>query len=267
MRNSGLDNAGKTTILKKLNGEDILSVSPTLGFNIKTFAHGNYTLNIWDVGGQRTLRPYWRNYFEQTDALVWVVDSGDRLRMKDCKDELHSLLLEDVSLSSSFAAEIAPFDGIFMQRLAGASLLVFANKQDLQGSMTDVEIRDALDLRSIKSHHWKIWSCSAVTGENLVTGRHILFIPVLFNLIPFQRQRFGLGSSGHRTTIVLFYDFTATSFCSCCDVINLSCFHGVPSAASNRVLAQTCIILDTKLRAGTNAFLEALAIADRFSDP
>ncbi|KAF8211658.1 ADP-ribosylation factor family-domain-containing protein [Mycena galopus ATCC 62051] len=146
----GLDNAGKTTILKKLNGEDILSVSPTLGFNIKTFAHGNYTLNIWDVGGQRTLRPYWRNYFEQTDALVWVVDSGDRMRMKDCKEELHSLLLED--------------------RLAGASLLVFANKQDLQGSMTDVEIRDALDLRSIKSHHWKIWSCSAVTGENLVTG-------------------------------------------------------------------------------------------------
>lgn len=50
-----------------------------------------------DVGGQRTLRPYWRNYFEQTDALVWVVDSGDRMRMIDCKDELHGLLTEDVS--------------------------------------------------------------------------------------------------------------------------------------------------------------------------
>ena len=37
---SGLDNAGKTTILKKLNGEDIMTVSPTLGFNIKTFIHG-----------------------------------------------------------------------------------------------------------------------------------------------------------------------------------------------------------------------------------
>ena len=48
------------------------------------------------MGGQRTLRPYWRNYFEQTDALVWVVDSGDRLRLGDCKEELHSLLLEDV---------------------------------------------------------------------------------------------------------------------------------------------------------------------------
>ena len=36
----GLDNAGKTTILKKLNGEDIMGISPTLGFNIKTFVHG-----------------------------------------------------------------------------------------------------------------------------------------------------------------------------------------------------------------------------------
>lgn len=51
-----------------------------------------------DVGGQRTLRPYWRNYFEQTDALVWVVDSSDRMRMTDCKNELHSLLTEDVRL-------------------------------------------------------------------------------------------------------------------------------------------------------------------------
>ena len=54
-------------------------------------------LILGDVGGQRTLRPYWRNYFEQTDALVWVVDSSDRLRMQDCREELHSLLQEDVS--------------------------------------------------------------------------------------------------------------------------------------------------------------------------
>ncbi|PSR77062.1 hypothetical protein PHLCEN_2v8095 [Hermanssonia centrifuga] len=142
----GLDNAGKTTILKRLNGEDIMGISPTLGFNIKTFVHGKYG----DVGGQRTLRPYWRNYFEQTDAVVWVVDSGDRMRMDDCKNELHSLLVED--------------------RLAGASLLIFANKQDIQGSMTSLEIRDALELTSIKTHHWKILSCSAVKGENLVAG-------------------------------------------------------------------------------------------------
>lgn len=32
----GLDNAGKTTIIKKFNGQDINEISPTLGFNIKT---------------------------------------------------------------------------------------------------------------------------------------------------------------------------------------------------------------------------------------
>jgi ADP-ribosylation factor-like protein 2 len=50
-----------------------------------------------DVGGQKTLRSYWRNYFEKTDALIWVVDSTDRLRIQDCRDELKGLLQEEVS--------------------------------------------------------------------------------------------------------------------------------------------------------------------------
>lgn len=146
----GLDNAGKTTIVKKLSGEDISTTSPTLGFNINTLIHLNYTLHIWDVGGQRTIRPYWRNYFEQTDALVWVVDSSDRMRTGDCERELHSLLKED--------------------RLAGASLLIFANKQDVEGSMTEHELREALGLPRITTHHWLILPCSAVTGTNVQEG-------------------------------------------------------------------------------------------------
>lgn len=51
-----------------------------------------------DVGGQKTLRSYWRNYFEKTDALIWVVDATDRLRIEDCKEELHGLLQEEVGL-------------------------------------------------------------------------------------------------------------------------------------------------------------------------
>lgn len=46
----------------------------------------SYQLNVWDVGGQRSLRPYWRNYFEATDGLVWVVDSTDRRRLADCAE-------------------------------------------------------------------------------------------------------------------------------------------------------------------------------------
>lgn len=55
-----------------------------------------FKLNIWDVGGQKSLRSYWRNYFESTDGLVWVVDSADRLRMEDCRQELSVLLQEEV---------------------------------------------------------------------------------------------------------------------------------------------------------------------------
>ncbi|XP_066926881.1 ADP-ribosylation factor-like protein 2 [Clytia hemisphaerica] len=146
----GLDNAGKTTILKKFNGEDIDTISPTLGFNIKTLEHNGFKLNIWDVGGQKSLRSYWRNYFESTDGLIWVVDSADSWRLEDCKKELKSLLLEE--------------------RLAGATLLVFANKQDLPGALKADEIAKVLELNEIKTHHWQILGCSAVTGEKLLDG-------------------------------------------------------------------------------------------------
>lgn len=78
------------------------------------------------------------------------MDSADHLRLDDCRRELASLLQEE--------------------RLAGATLLVFANKQDLPGAYSDQELRQALGLDNIKSHHWAIQGCSAVTGENLLEG-------------------------------------------------------------------------------------------------
>ncbi|EGR32276.1 hypothetical protein IMG5_090240 [Ichthyophthirius multifiliis] len=100
----GLDNAGKTTILKKFNGEDIDKISPTLGFNIKTLQYEAYKLNVWDVGGQTTIRSYWRNYFEQTDGLIWVVDSSDKMRLQDyiagsltCEEIKEYLALDNIS--------------------------------------------------------------------------------------------------------------------------------------------------------------------------
>ncbi|PAN22036.1 hypothetical protein PAHAL_3G508600 [Panicum hallii] len=141
----------KTTIVLKINGEDTSVISPTLGFNIKTIKYQKYTLNIWDVGGQKTIRSYWRNYFEQTDGLVWVVDSSDVRRLDDCRAELHNLLKEE--------------------RLAGASLLVFANKQDIQGALKPAEIAKVLDLAAMeKSRHWQIVGCSAYTGDGLLQG-------------------------------------------------------------------------------------------------
>jgi ADP-ribosylation factor-like protein 2 len=75
----------------------VASISPTVGFNIKSLEYRGYTLNVWDVGGQQTIRAYWRNYFEQTDGVIWVVDSVDRWRLEDCRRELFALLSQEVS--------------------------------------------------------------------------------------------------------------------------------------------------------------------------
>ncbi|KAJ2720247.1 ADP-ribosylation factor-like protein 2 [Coemansia sp. Benny D115] len=147
----GLDNAGKTTAMRRLNNQPIDTISPTLGFSISTLQVHAYRVDFWDVGGQRTIRPYWRNYFEQTDGIIWVVDSADRARLDDCRQELHQLLKED--------------------RLAGASLLVLANKQDLDGALTKEQVAECLQLELLgQSHHWRIFSCSAVTGDGLKEG-------------------------------------------------------------------------------------------------
>lgn len=149
----GLDNAGKTTILRKFCGERIDAIEPTLGFNIKTLEHGGFSLNLWDVGGQKSIRAYWRNYFESTDGLIWVVDSADRARLELCRLELMSLLVQE--------------------KLAGASLLILANKKDIDGAMPVEQVVQSLKLETdpiFKKRHWSIFSCSAVTGDGLADG-------------------------------------------------------------------------------------------------
>jgi ADP-ribosylation factor-like protein 3 len=119
----GLDNAGKTTILKKLSDEDIKHIAPTQGFNIKSLMQDEFKLNVWDIGGQKSIRPYWRNYFDQTDALVYVIDSADRRRVEETGVELGQLLEEE--------------------KLAHVPVLIFANKQDLMNAMGPEEVRCA----------------------------------------------------------------------------------------------------------------------------
>lgn len=75
---------------------------------------------MWDIGGQKAIRPYWKNYFENTDGLVYVVDSSDEVRLKECSEELQNLLSED--------------------NLKSVPLLVFANKQDLQFALEAEEV-------------------------------------------------------------------------------------------------------------------------------
>ncbi|KAK6910719.1 ADP-ribosylation factor [Kwoniella mangroviensis CBS 8507] len=136
----GLDAAGKTTILYKLK----------LGFNVETVEYKNISFTVWDVGGQDKIRPLWRHYFQNTQGIIFVVDSNDRERITEAREELQRMLSED--------------------ELRDALLLVFANKQDLPNAMNAAEITDKLGLHSLRQRSWYIQAACATSGDGLYEG-------------------------------------------------------------------------------------------------
>lgn len=146
----GLDNAGKTTILKKLASEDVTHITPTQGFNVKSVQTNGFKLNVWDIGGQRKIRPYWRNYYENTDVLIYVIDSADKARLEETNLELEDLFAED--------------------KLLGVPVLVYANKQDLLHSASPQEVAEGLGLATLRDRTWQIQGCSGLTGEGVQDG-------------------------------------------------------------------------------------------------
>jgi len=146
----GLDNSGKTTALKQLAGEDVSHITPTQGFNIKSVQTEGFKLNVWDIGGQKTIRPYWKNYYANTDGLIYMIDSADRARVEETAEELAELLEEDA--------------------LDGVTVLLFANKQDLVTALPPEELMKSLDLTSQRGRKIIMQPCSAKTGDGLQEG-------------------------------------------------------------------------------------------------
>lgn len=146
----GLDAAGKTTILYKLKLGEIVTTIPTIGFNVETVEYKNISFTVWDVGGQDKIRPLWRHYFQNTQGLIFVVDSNDRERIAEAQDELQKMLQED--------------------ELRDAVLLVFANKQDLPNAMSASELTDKLGLQNLRNRRWYIQATCAVQGDGLYEG-------------------------------------------------------------------------------------------------
>jgi ADP-ribosylation factor 6 len=110
---------------------------------------------VWDVGGQDKIRPLWRHYYTGTQGLVFVVDSQDRERIDEAKQELHRILSD--------------------REMKDCLLLVFANKQDLPGgayqyasflppmdlilasvAMSPAEVTEKLGLHRMRDRSWYV---------------------------------------------------------------------------------------------------------------
>ncbi|XP_077370461.1 ADP-ribosylation factor-like protein 11 isoform X2 [Festucalex cinctus] len=144
----GLDSAGKTTLLTRLLTGQVMDTSPTIGFNVGSFDVDKRTsLTVWDVGGQKSMRPNWRFYLDECKALVFMVDSSDPSRMPEAQKALKKVLSEE--------------------KLRGIPLMILANKVDQPTAMTVQEISHQLGLSNYTQLRWEIQACSALKGIGL----------------------------------------------------------------------------------------------------
>ncbi|TPX30957.1 hypothetical protein SmJEL517_g05607 [Synchytrium microbalum] len=146
----GLDCAGKTTILYKLKLNQPITTIPTVGFNVESVTYKNVKFNVWDVGGQDKIRPLWRHYFTGTQGLIFVVDSNDRDRIEEARQELHRIVQD--------------------REMKDACVLVFANKQDLSGAMSPQDITEKLNLHRLRDRPWYVHPSCGTSGEGLMEG-------------------------------------------------------------------------------------------------
>lgn len=144
-------------ILYKLKLNQDVTTIPTVGFNVETLTYKNVKFNVWDVGGQDKIRPLWRHYFSGTQGLIFVIDSNDRNRIDEARQELHRIILD--------------------REMKEALLLVFANKQDIPGAMTPTEVTEKLRLGQLKERVWYVVPSCATTGEGLFEG--LVSVPLL----------------------------------------------------------------------------------------
>ncbi|XP_029494336.1 ADP-ribosylation factor-like protein 6 isoform X5 [Oncorhynchus nerka] len=150
----GLDNSGKTTIINQLKPSNTQTqdIVPTIGFNIEKFKSSSLSFTVFDMSGQSRYRNLWEHYYKESHAIIFVIDSGDQLRMVVAKEELDTLLNHQ---------------DIRSRRLP---VLFFANKSDLREAMSLVKVSQLLCLENIKDKPWHICASNAVKGEGLLEG-------------------------------------------------------------------------------------------------
>ena len=146
----GLDGVGKTTIMYKIKMNETVKTIPTVGFNVETMEYKRLKITMWDVGGQDKIRVLWKHYFCNTDCLIYVVDSSDVDRIDESAEELKKILADP--------------------ELENASLLVYANKQDMHNALSPQQVTEKLELSQLKNRKWMVQGACATIGTGLLEG-------------------------------------------------------------------------------------------------
>ncbi|XP_061191530.1 uncharacterized protein LOC133199672 [Saccostrea echinata] len=126
----GFDAGGKTSILYHYHLGEVVTTIPTVGFIVNTLKFKNLDVTVWDVGTRDKIRPLRRHYYPNTNAFVLVVDSGDRDKITEAKEELHRLLPGD--------------------ELSDVPIALALNKRDLPNCMRKEEIMEKLEIKKIQ---------------------------------------------------------------------------------------------------------------------
>lgn len=155
----GLDNSGKTTILNFIKSKKFVQTEPTLGLNIETIVIKNFEFLIFDVGGK--VRTLWSHYYDNLNAIIFVVDSTDSGRLWEIREELKKINND--------------------LRYQSVPALVFYNKQDMDKLVDFTELIDSTGVKEILDLDVIVQKCSAKTGEGLYEGLEKLSSFLLVN--------------------------------------------------------------------------------------
>lgn len=88
----GLDNAGKTTLLHRLQTGAVRQFTPTERVNEQKFEIAGVKFHGFDLGGHDAVRHLWEEYYLETDAIIFMVDCTDVRRFEEAKEELEEIL-------------------------------------------------------------------------------------------------------------------------------------------------------------------------------
>ncbi|PIK55571.1 putative ADP-ribosylation factor-like protein 13B [Apostichopus japonicus] len=152
----GLDNAGKTTALKGIQGEPLDDIAPTLGYTYVDLQLDNFDIKVFDLGGGKRIRGIWKSYYAEVHGVIFVIDASAEDRLTECQETLQMVLNQDY--------------------VKGKRVLILANKQDKEGALDEIDICDQLDLETMVNQSkcpCRVETCSAIQGSGKTVDKSL----------------------------------------------------------------------------------------------